>query len=544
MKLEKTKKFITLLTLGTSIAFANVDSPNSSLGRGILDYDVEAGLKDRCVQVKPEEIVTEDVRKTTYYMKLVKSKEELYDKISMNQSADASYGLFSAGLRASFVKEVDWKQTSNYILVRAIRTTNRLTINSDITLLKPESRDLLLDGKFNFAEACGNSFAKTINFGGEIYGLIEIQSSDYNEKQKIKAKLEAEGQFDMGSASASSSYKRTIRKLNSDYQVKVSFRHLGGEQIQVPTSIDELLEVSERIEEITDAHPVPISMNVRDYTTLSNYEFDIHSDEVRIRENLLQKIDEKIKIARDLHAKVIYTIKHSYDFKRVNLNSLNQYADYLEDKILDLKEMKIKGRSFLFKINVDEIKLDTSFRLPEMKRRARRRQLRVTCEEMRSPICGVETYLTKVSAACGAKGVNTGTGPACGKVFVKKESASCGVLRWKKSSGPACGVHKYNKRRSSKCGRRPPPHNGRRKCRRKEFGVESYKTCRHPDFGVEKYISCRHSNHGIERYEECAHKDFGYKFNSCEHFSHGPSTYGICNVAQIGSQQTSCPSFK
>ena len=184
----------------------------SNIGKGISSFDSQAGLKDRCISLQASDVFKEDVRSTTYRLELVKNKEELYDKIEASKSIGGSYEVFSANAKASFVKEIMWNYNSNYILVRAKRVTHRESISSKNILLSKNSRNLFLDSRLRFLESCGNQFAKTVEYGGEIFGIIEITASTYQEKQKIEGSLEASGSLGGLSANSSSSYKRTIQK--------------------------------------------------------------------------------------------------------------------------------------------------------------------------------------------------------------------------------------------------------------------------------------------------------------------------------------------
>lgn len=543
----KTKFFpLVLILLPLVLNSAEIQS---SIGRGILQYDQEAGLKDRCIQnIKPENLYKEDVKNTVFTLTLIKNKEELYEKVSSSSSAKGSYGVFNGGAKASFVREISWNYNSNYILVKATRTTYRESLANDKMLLTNESRNLLLDSRFKFLEACGSSFAQRIDFGGEIYGIIEIKSSTYDEKKKIEMSLEASGKFLLGKASGKADYLQTIHKITSEYNTKVEFRHIGGRQIEVPTDVEALLTLSTKIEEIADSSPVPISIETRDYTTLANFEHDDINYETRIRQDNIDYATIKLQDARTLYANILTVLEFPDKFKKFDQELLYKKLNYLDAKIIELKEFINKSYSFLNEVDVTKLSLDLSLTLPKKKTIkkdifSKREDVKIpiTCEVKRSPICGVEKYKAMKSSACSVAGVNTGTGPACGTIYTTKASEFCGVQFYKLKADSICGVASYAQCHSSSCGKNWD--GSRKRCRHPSCGVEAYKSCRDKSFGVESYNTCSHPQHGIQGFLTCQHKDFGYNFETCEHLSHGPDVYKACEVAKIGDQTAYCPSL-
>lgn len=533
-------KSLVLLALPMMVHATNIDS---NIGKGISTFDHNAGLKDRCIDLEKEEVFKEDVRATSYSLLLVKNKEELYDKISTSASAEGSYGVFGAKAKASFVKEIKWNYNSNYILVKATRVTQRESISAKNILLNSRAKNLFLDSKFAFLESCGNSFANTIELGGEIYGVIEITASTYSEKQQIESSIEASGSFTGGSASGSADYKRTIKKLTESYRAKVNIRHTGGRVIEIPSTVEGLLELSSKIEEITDSNPVPVAISLRDYSTLSNYVHDDVNYETLVRQSIIDYAEDKLKDARKIYAQLLTVMEFPRAYKNYEMEYVKQKLNYLDLKILELKEFIAKSYSFLNDVDVSQIDINLDIAVPAKRTGifGRRHAPNITCDMKRSQICGVESYREIRSSACNVNGVNEGTGPSCGTVYKTKASEFCGVKAYKVGTGAVCGVARYNKCIDSACGRRPFPHNGRKSCRTSACGVESYKSCRDKSFGVEEYNTCEAQEHGVEKFLTCQHKDFGYNFQACEHLSHGPAQYNVCNIAEIGKQEAYCP---
>ncbi|PIP88961.1 MAG: hypothetical protein COW01_15350 [Bdellovibrionales bacterium CG12_big_fil_rev_8_21_14_0_65_38_15] len=516
---------------------------NSNIGKGISSFDQNAGLKDRCINLTQEEVFSEDVRATSYSLLLVKNKEELYDKISTSVSAEGSYGVFGAKAKASFVKEIKWNYNSNYILVKATRITTRESISAKNILLSQNSKNLFLDSKFSFLESCGNSFANTIEFGGEIYGVIEITATSYTEKQDIESSLEASGSFTGGSASGSADYKRTIRKLTETYRAKVNIRHTGGRVIEIPSTVEGLLDLSSKIEEITDSNPVAVAISTRDYSTLANYVHDDVNYETMVRQSTIDYAEGKLKQARQTYAQLLTVMEFPRLFKNYSMDYVKLKLGYLDLKIVELKEFIAKSYSFLNDVDPSQINIDLDIQIPARRTTilGRVKPIDIKCDMKRSQICGVESYKDIRSSACNVNGVNEGTGPSCGTVYNTKASEACGVKLYNQSAGAVCGVARYKSCHHSDCGKRPFPHGGRRQCRTRACGVESYNSCRDQSFGVQEFNICAAPEHGVEKYLTCQHKDFGYNFQSCQHLSHGPAEFNVCEVAQIGKQEAFCP---
>ncbi len=533
--------FLKTLLLMALPMMVSATSINSNIGKGVSSFDQNAGLKDRCIQLTKENVFTEDVRSTSYSLLLVKNKEELYDKISTSGSASGSYGVFGAKAKASFVKEIKWNYNSNYILVKATRVTTRESISSENILLNQNAKNLFLDSKFSFLESCGNSFAKTIELGGEIYGVIEITASTYSEKQQIESSLEASGSYGGVSASGSADYKRTIRKLTESYRAKVNIRHTGGRVVEIPSTVEGLIDLSSKIEEITDSNPVAISITTRDYSTLANYIHDDVNYETMVRQSTIDFAEAKLKQARQIYAQLLTVMEFPREFKKYNMEYIKEKLNYLDTEIVELREFIAKSYSFLNDVSTDQIDIDLDIIIPQRRGRllGGTRPLDIKCEMKRSQICGVETYRDIRSSACNVNGVNEGTGPSCGTVYKTKASEFCGVKVYNVGTGGVCGVARYKQCHASACGKK---WNGARKrCRHRSCGAESYKSCRNKAFGVQEYNTCSTKEHGIEKFLTCQHKDFGYNFQSCQHLSHGPADFNVCNVAKIGKQEAFCP---
>ncbi|MFZ4715383.1 MAG: hypothetical protein ACOYL6_16790 [Bacteriovoracaceae bacterium] len=527
-----------VLAVTSLSSFAQVET---DLGRGISQYDKEAGVKDRCIELKPSDIYSEDARLTTYHLHLVKNKEELYDKITASGSASGSYGVFSASAKASFVKEVKWNHNSNYVLVRAVRVTQKQKISVNNIMLSDYSKKVLLQSRFDFLQSCGTSFANVIRVGGEIYGLIEIHSSSYQEKQRISASIEGSGKYSMGSAKGGADFKETIEKLRESFNCTVSYEHIGGKKIDAPDTIEGLLSLSSKIEAISDAHPVSLDMETREYSTVANSGIVYDPYVVKIRQDTITWAEGKLKLARNLFSQILYILENEKDFKNFSEAELKAKLGYLDEKILDLNAFINKSYNFMNDVDPDQISLDLSINLPAMKRKAQRSELKFSCVEKRTPFCGVESYKEQRSSACNVLGPKVGTGPSCGTVYVEKESEACGVKTYNEAQGSVCGVLRYKQCHSKACGKNWD--GSRKRCRTSACGVDVYKSCRDQSFGAQEFNKCRDESHGIEKFLTCAHKDFGYDFESCQHLSHGPDKFNTCEVTKISNQETFCPEF-
>ena len=345
----------TLLSSAIMLNAYASDGVRSHLGRGLLDYDLEAGLKDRCVQLGQTQIFDEDTRSTIYHLELINSKKELYDKISMSASVSGSYGVFSAGAKTSFVKERKWETNSNYILVRAVRFTKKQSFANDQILLTDAAKKVMLSSRTTFADSCGTSFVHNLHLGGEIYGVIEIKAKSYAEKQSIRSSLNASGSFTGGSASGSASYQRKIEMLTSSYNLKVDFQHIGGKKIEVPSTVKGLLDLSSKIEAISDAHPVAIAVETRSYTTLSNNPIGADNYDTQVRQELLTRVEAKLNQARKLYGQIVYILENENEFKRFKQVDLVAKRNYLDEKILDLSITLAKGHNFTFDLDISKI---------------------------------------------------------------------------------------------------------------------------------------------------------------------------------------------
>ncbi len=531
---------LALPALLASVWTPKTNAAEAELGRGLISTEGSTTLLDQCVEQKETDLTSQSVRSTQFELNLLNTKEELIDKMRSSVAVSGSYGAVSAGAKEKFAREVYWNHNSNYILVRATRVTSKNVFAAQSTRLTPYAKRILTDSRFAFREACGTGFITTVEMGGEIYGLIEIESQTFTDKQSVERSLRANGGFTSGSVKGQVEFLRTVQKLSSRFQTKINFQRTGGAQIQIPDSIEELLELGQSIEKLADKNPVSINFLTRDYSSVSNFSMSENDPAVAVRQNWLDWAEQKLKIARDLYSRTHYVLENPEDFKRFDEDTLTQQLRELDELMIKLKNLIAEGTSFLNDIQPQEIEFPNLIKLPEMTWRASRRPLNLSCETKESLACGVESYRSANSASCGVEDLVEGSGPVCGAVYKKLESSVCGPRAFRKDRQPVCGVERYKK-----CyyGKQQGIFGKRKHGRDKSCGVELYQECRNENFGVESYNSCRHPNHGIEKYNTCKNREFGYVFRSCKHFSHGPERYKTCEVATIGSVETSCPKF-
>ncbi len=521
-------------------ASSAVADSHPDLGKGILRYDTEAGLKDLCIQSPTGQISVAPVGRTEYTVHLVQSKEELHDKISTSASASGSFGSFNAGAKAKFVKEIHWNYNSTYLLVKASRISKRISLPAGNTLLNRAALNLLLDSQFRFNEACGSGFVRDIDLGAEVYGVMEIMSSNHEEKQRIESSIRAGGGFFGGSASGKASYQRMIEKLSSEFRLSLKLEKTAQAE-NLPDTIEGLLNLSQRIESIGDTDPKPVAYSTRDYTTLSNYEVDPASPTYRIRQLQIDEAGRILNQARQLQSKILYILENPKDFRRFDEAVLQSKLGYLDDKILDLKIGIEKARSFQYEMDDQALTVDLEIELPSMRRRATNLELKVSCEVKPDTSCGVESYRMKQTSACGALAPKEGTGPVCGVTYKLAAHPSCGTKQFNIGNGAVCGVKSWNS--CYDCGSQRYPGGPRSKGECSKCGVREYNSCRDGSFGPEEFNTCRTPENGVESYGTCRDKSFGYDFASCRHFTHGPETFQSCEVSKIGERETSCPKF-
>ena len=522
------------------LAPAALAESHPDLGKGLLRYDTDAGLKDLCINAPTGHMTVAPVGRTEFTVHMVRSKEELHDKISTSASASGSYGTFNAGAKAKFVKEIHWNYNSTYLLVKASRISKRISLPAGNTLLNQAALNLLLDSQFRFNESCGSGFVREIDLGAEVYGVMEIMSSNHEEKQRIESSIRAGGGFFGGSASGKASYQRMIEKLSSEFRLNLKLEKTAQAET-LPDTIEGLLNLSQRIESIADSDPKPVAYSTRDYTTLSNYEVDPASPSYRVRQIQIDEAGRILNQARQLQSKILYILENPRDFKRFDEETLQKKLGYLDDKILELKIGIEKARSFQYEMDAGMLSVDLDIELPTMRRRAASQELKVSCEVKPDSSCGVETYKTKQTSACGVLAPKEGTGPVCGVTYKLAAHPSCGVKRFNLGTGAVCGVKSWNS--CLKCGK--PTHWGgpRKPAACPKCGVNEYNSCQNENFGPAEFNECRTPENGIESYGTCRDKSFGYDFASCKHFTHGPETYQSCEVSKIGERDTACPKF-
>ena len=522
-----------ILLAGASLARAELNGINAhdALGRGILRGEPEAGLRDLCIQIDPTASRTENAHQTSFSLKVVKTLDELSDQITINGSAKGSFGGFGARAKSSFMKKVKWEANDLHVLVNVSRVSKKEILGMGQVLLNPHGTRLLGISPYQFAQTCGTSFLTTIDLGTEVYGMIDIRTRSYNEKQQLEASLSAS----FGSASASGDYKRVIEKLKQSYSLNVQFEHTGAQVETIPQTVDELLRISLGLESADDANAEPLSAEVRDYSTLANFVMNSNSQVDQDRVSQVRLAEQAMKETAELYAKVRYILAFPRDFRNADEAVLRNQIETLRKQTYTLERFIQSAANPLNEISFYSVSLIHTLELPEMKRIPSMRALRLDPITRESPVCGIEKYRSARNSSCGGFQPNLGTGESCGVVYRNSPSEDCGTGIPVVRKDPACGFLIKTKLD----GKNHFPFKGGKKV---DYVSNEPKTCHLDSFGT-TYPSCRTKRNGLESVGTCRHPDFGFEFKECEHFSNGPARFKSCEVMNLDGEETAYPRF-
>lgn len=120
----------------------------------------------------------------------VETTEALAETLNISAELDVSYGLFGSNAKFDFLREVRVNQYSLFIVTAtAVENAFRRLDRPELT---SQARSLLEAGQpGRFRQQFGDAFVSGLATGGELYGVIRIDTRDEAEREEISAKLDA-----------------------------------------------------------------------------------------------------------------------------------------------------------------------------------------------------------------------------------------------------------------------------------------------------------------------------------------------------------------
>ena len=250
------------VALGADTEFA-LDK-NLALGKGFDSLQLIA--RGDCVKsggTISQESQNKESQNIVYHMSIIESTQELKDKLGVTASASLKAAFWSLESKAEFVDSSNINNYSVHLLV-LIRVANSREQLEDV-VLREDTLELLLQGKNErFRERCGDEYVLSRTTGGELFGLLTIQTSNEEQKRDLRVSLKgslaifrAEGEFD-----------QNFRDVTTNNSTEIDMSVSGGLGLKMPTTLQELVKLAETFPEVVAEQGALLTAHTQDYNAL------------------------------------------------------------------------------------------------------------------------------------------------------------------------------------------------------------------------------------------------------------------------------------
>ena len=186
---------------------------------------VDASVGDSCVQPRsgPIELAAfragGDISEET--MRYVETLDELHEALDVSAQAQVKVGPLGGGASLGIAKDFKSTETSLAILLRSRH--HYTVINQDSHFLTDEALELAEQDADAFVRKCGTHYVAGVEYGAELRILIQIETRSAQEKEEVRAELEANG-IRAGAANIDAGVSTTLSETLTREGVTVTAR--------------------------------------------------------------------------------------------------------------------------------------------------------------------------------------------------------------------------------------------------------------------------------------------------------------------------------
>ena len=189
--------------------------------------------------------------KTDYSLSLVKSKKELFDRLSISASLSARGLFWSASAGVDYFSQHQFHSDSITWMLMGKSEYGRFIIQNP--KLSASATELLKQGKHElFAQQCGTDFVKQERRSVLIAAVFSMENVSVEDIKRLETYFQASFSAGFFEASAQSKYARFISEASRINQIHISVHAIGGSGITELTHLvvhpDDLSEIQKTIE--------------------------------------------------------------------------------------------------------------------------------------------------------------------------------------------------------------------------------------------------------------------------------------------------------
>lgn len=329
-------------------------------------YDYGVGVDTpsgdvRNVAVTGDKSAVEGGSIVTFDMTQVSTVSELNEVLGISASASGGVGLFSASARLKFSKERQVNDSSVFLVVTA-QVTNPFQQIKAPGITKA-AFDLLSDGQTQqFQKEFGDMFVRGLVTGGIFFGVIEVQTHDSDENEKVSTALKASYAAFSADGSFDDNFHQTLRTRQTNVRCHIE----GGQTSPIPLQVDTMITFAANWPGTVMNKAVPYSAVLNAYSILPipaepNFIELQHQRDVLIQCSILR--DQDLQVLNNIN----YILSHSDQFIDPEQFPLGQIRNDLDADLNTIAAAASHALDHPKEAALPQLKLTGPIELPQRK---------------------------------------------------------------------------------------------------------------------------------------------------------------------------------
>ncbi len=236
----------------------NVDVPYQNgydCGIGVNSASGKSRQKGVTGDVSPVE--TGSGGSGNFYLFKIEKTGELEEHLGISAEASAGVGLFSASARFNYAKNSKVQSKSIFLLLVGAKTMGFQQIDKPV--LDAEAAALVENGKSDlFFQRYGDCFVRGIQSGGQFFGLIKIDVTSKEDREKIDTSLG--GSYGLFSAKVQTNMESALKETKA--RTSASIYYEGGDVQTAVQSPEDMLKAFGEWSKSVMSAPKPYSVQL------------------------------------------------------------------------------------------------------------------------------------------------------------------------------------------------------------------------------------------------------------------------------------------
>lgn len=287
-------------------------------------------------------------------MQTISSTSELASSLNVSASAALTTIRGGGSAEAKFIQQRQINSYYTYSLVK-VYVENPPQLIRDVSLKELAIKKLEEGGWDEFSQVYGTHYVEGYITGGTYYALIEVQTTNAEEKREISAKLSGKYSGVGFKVDGSGEAQSKLREATENRTTNVYVFQSGGIGDVLEITMEEMIEQALKFPKLVEKAPVPIRAIINDYKSIQNIpSIPLTPSKQR---HVLEELGSLYMKLRDYKAKL--------EFVRDNIESFDEYRclsqskKKLEAKSLEKHLNKISDTMQLIASSADECVYDS-----------------------------------------------------------------------------------------------------------------------------------------------------------------------------------------